>query len=43
MPATALVHQLFARLQAEGLGSEGTQALVKTLEKLADPPVDAVQ
>ncbi|CAN5217638.1 NAD(P)-dependent oxidoreductase [soil metagenome] len=34
LPATALVHQLFASLQAEGFGAEGTQALVKVLEKL---------
>jgi 3-hydroxyisobutyrate dehydrogenase len=33
---TALVHQLFASLEAEGLGGEGTQALVKALEKLAN-------
>ena len=36
LPATALVHQLFAALEAEGLGEEGTQALVKALEKLAN-------
>jgi len=35
LPGTALVHQLFAALEAEGLGGEGTQALVKALEKLA--------
>jgi 3-hydroxyisobutyrate dehydrogenase len=35
LPGTALVHQLFASLQADGLGGEGTQALVKALEKLA--------
>lgn len=33
---TALVHQLFAALEAEGLGGEGTQALVKAIEKLAN-------
>jgi 3-hydroxyisobutyrate dehydrogenase len=36
LPGTALVHQLFASLEAEGLGEEGTQALVKALEKLAN-------
>lgn len=36
LPGTALVHQLFAALEAEGLGDEGTQSLVKALEKLAN-------
>lgn len=36
LPGTALVHQLFAALEAEGLGEAGTQALVKALEKLAN-------
>ncbi len=36
LPGTALVHQLFAALEAEGLGDAGTQALVKALEKLAN-------
>ncbi|MCH7811711.1 MAG: NAD-binding protein [Chloroflexi bacterium] len=36
LPGTALVHQLFAALEAEGLGEEGTQALVKALAKLAN-------
>ncbi len=36
LPGTALVHQLFTALEAEGLGEEGTQALVKALEKLAN-------
>ena len=35
LPVTALVHQLFASLEAEGLGDEGTQALVKVHERLA--------
>ncbi|HEU4760269.1 MAG TPA: NAD(P)-dependent oxidoreductase [Dehalococcoidia bacterium] len=35
LPGTALVHQLFAAVEAEGLGQEGTQALLKALEKLA--------
>ena len=39
LPATALVHQLFAALEAEGLGELGTQALVKALEKLANATV----
>ena len=41
LPGTALVHQLFAALEAEGLGSEGTQALVKALEKLGNLSVAA--
>jgi 3-hydroxyisobutyrate dehydrogenase len=32
LPGTALVHELFERLHAQGLGSEGTQALIKALE-----------
>ncbi len=36
MPATSLVHQLFAALEADGLREEGTQALIKTLEKLGN-------
>ncbi len=39
LPGTALVHQLFAALEAEGLGEEGTQALVKALEKLANASI----
>ena len=35
LPGTALVHELFASLEKDGLGGEGTQALVKALEKLA--------
>ncbi|MFX1243287.1 MAG: 2-hydroxy-3-oxopropionate reductase [Promethearchaeota archaeon] len=35
LPGTSLVHQLFAAVEAEGLGAEGTQALVIALEKLA--------
>jgi 3-hydroxyisobutyrate dehydrogenase len=31
----ALAHELFAELESEGLGEEGTQALVKALEKAA--------
>jgi 3-hydroxyisobutyrate dehydrogenase len=39
LPGAALVQQMFAALEAEGLGEEGTQALVKALEKLADVEV----
>ena len=35
LPGTALVHQLFSALEADGMSEEGTQALVKALEKLA--------
>ncbi|RJO65999.1 MAG: NAD(P)-dependent oxidoreductase [Myxococcales bacterium] len=35
LPGTALVHQLLAANQAAGEGLEGTQALLKTLERLA--------
>ena len=35
LPGTSLAHQLFAAVEAEGLGAEGTQALVIALEKLA--------
>ncbi len=31
-----LVQQMFAALETDGLGEEGTQALVKALERLAD-------
>ena len=39
LPGTALVQQLFSALEADGLGEEGTQALVKALEKLSDVQV----
>jgi 3-hydroxyisobutyrate dehydrogenase len=39
LPGTSLVHQLFAAVEAEGLRAEGTQALVKALEKLAGAEV----
>jgi len=39
LPATSLVHQLFASVQADGLDEAGTQALVKALEKLGDVKV----
>ena len=35
LPGTALVHQLYTSLEAEGLSDEGNQALVKALEELA--------
>jgi len=35
IPGTALVNQLLAANQAAGEGREGTQALLKTLERLA--------
>lgn len=35
LPGTALAHQLLASNQAHGEGREGTQALVKTIERLA--------
>jgi 3-hydroxyisobutyrate dehydrogenase len=34
LPATSLVHQLFAAVEAEDLGDKGTQSLVTVLEKL---------
>lgn len=34
VPALSLVHQLFAGCQSAGEGSEGTQALIKSLERL---------
>jgi len=41
LPATALVAQLFASVEADGHREAGTQALVKALEKLADVQVSA--
>ena len=41
LPGTALVHQLFAALEAEGRGEDGTQALVQALEKLANASLSA--
>lgn len=35
LPATSLVHHLFHALETMGAESEGTQALVKVLERLA--------
>ena len=39
LPGTGLVAELFAALEADGLGEEGTQALVKALEGPADVEV----
>ncbi len=39
LPGTGLVREMFSALESEGLGEEGTQALVKALEKLADVEV----
>ena len=36
IPGTSLVSQLFASLLAQGLGDEGTQALVKAHEQLSN-------
>ncbi len=41
LPGTSLVSQLLAAMQADGAGREGTQALVKALEKLANCEVKA--
>ena len=39
LPATSLVHSLFNALESMGAGAEGTQALVKVLERLAQVEV----
>lgn len=36
LPATSLIHQMFISLQSAGEGKNGTQALVKALERLSD-------
>jgi 3-hydroxyisobutyrate dehydrogenase len=41
LPGVSLVHQLFAGVEADGGGDEGTQALVKSLEKLGHVQVGA--
>jgi len=41
LPATSLVHSLFNALETMGAGNEGTQALVKVLERLAEVEVKA--
>ncbi len=35
LPATSLVHQFYNSIEAEGLGEEGTQVLLKVLERLS--------
>jgi 3-hydroxyisobutyrate dehydrogenase-like beta-hydroxyacid dehydrogenase len=35
LPGTGLVHQMFSALQPETEGENGTQALVKVLEKIS--------
>ena len=35
LPVTSLIHQLYYSLQAAGEGQNGTQCLVKALERLA--------
>jgi 3-hydroxyisobutyrate dehydrogenase len=35
LPATSLVHQFYNSIEAEGLGEEGTQVLIKVLERLS--------
>jgi 3-hydroxyisobutyrate dehydrogenase len=37
LPGTELVSQLFEGLDASGMGAEGTQALIKSIENLAPP------
>ena len=43
LPATALIHQLYRTLQAQGLGGEGNHALVKALEHLAGFEIKTVE
>ena len=35
VPSSSFVHQMYASLEADGRGDEGTQALVRVYEKLA--------
>jgi 3-hydroxyisobutyrate dehydrogenase len=35
LPAVSLVHQLYNALEADGLGEEGTQALIRVLQQLS--------
>jgi 3-hydroxyisobutyrate dehydrogenase-like beta-hydroxyacid dehydrogenase len=35
LPAASLAHQLFAAVEAEGRGDDGTQSLLRVLEKMA--------
>jgi 3-hydroxyisobutyrate dehydrogenase len=41
LPATSLVHSLFNALETQGAGDEGTQALIRVLEQLAQVQVRA--
>jgi 3-hydroxyisobutyrate dehydrogenase len=41
IPGTALVHQLFRAVQADGFGDKGTQSLIHALEKLGNFTVKA--
>ena len=41
LPGTSFVHQMYASLEAEGRGEEGTQALVQVYERLAGVEVRA--
>ncbi|HEY7863545.1 MAG TPA: NAD(P)-dependent oxidoreductase [Thermoanaerobaculia bacterium] len=43
LPATALVHQLLAALEARGRGNEGTQALLTLYEELSGEPPAAMR
>jgi 3-hydroxyisobutyrate dehydrogenase len=36
LPATSLIHQMFCALEASGEGKDGTQALVKVVERLSN-------
>ena len=40
LPGTSLVAQLFKKIQAQGRGREGTQALAKVLESMAEPEAE---
>jgi 3-hydroxyisobutyrate dehydrogenase len=35
LPAASLAHQLFAAVEAEGRGDDGTQSLLRVFEKMA--------
>jgi 3-hydroxyisobutyrate dehydrogenase len=35
LPGTALVNQIFRIAEAEGLGEKGTQAAIKSMEKIS--------
>jgi 3-hydroxyisobutyrate dehydrogenase len=40
LPGAALVHQLLAAVESEGRGEDGTQSLVRILERLAGLKVE---